>query len=102
MCIVKTPKLTTPSTTDTSQTEPTVIRNPYLDGIGPAAKAQRLGRSSLRISRSAPGASSVRPSAPPIAALRPGQSHGTLPGPTPVSGGGGLAINRVGTSMYGR
>lgn len=100
MCLVKTPKVKNPSSAGQKQKEPTVIRNPYLDGVGPAAKAKRLGRSSLRISRSA--ASSTQPSAPPIAALRPGPTTPPLPGPTPVRGGGGIRLNRLGTSMYGQ
>lgn len=104
MCLVKTPKVKTPSSTDPKQTEPTVIRNPYLDGVGPAAKAKRLGRSSLRISRTAARSGSIKPSpnAPPIAALRPSPTNrASLPGSTPVRGGGGLMLNRIGTSMYG-
>ena len=100
MCLVKTPKVKNPSSADQKQKEPTVIRNPYLDGVGPAAKAKRLGRSSLRISRTAP--SPTRPSAPPIAAApSPGPSSPTLPGRLPVRGGGGTYLNRIGTSMYG-
>lgn len=79
MCIVKTPKIK-PGTDKPK--EPTVIRNAYLDGVGPAAKAQRKGRSSLRISRS-------QPSAPPAhIAPRPGPAPIAQPGPSPVYGGG--------------
>lgn len=90
MCVVKTPKI---KPTDSKPPEPTVIRNPYLDGVDPITRASRQGRSSLRIDRSRAG--SVRPSAPPMAVapvptpspvLRsPGPA---LPGITPPMGGG--------------
>lgn len=97
MCIVKTPKLST-SSTDTPK-EPTVVRNPYLDGTGPTARAQRQGRSSLRIVRAknAPRPSTTNPSptAPPIMT----GSGGRTPvagggGSVTVGGGGGGRINR--------
>ena len=48
MCIVKTPKIETGTE---KPKEPTIIRNPYLDGVDPTTKAARAGRSSLRIDR---------------------------------------------------
>lgn len=90
MCVVKTPKIR-PS--DTKPPEPTIIRNPYLDGVDPATRASRQGRSSLRIDRSR--ASSVRPSAPPIMTAptptsppAPRSPGPVLPGITPPMGGG--------------
>ena len=49
MCAVKTPKITAE---EKAQPKPVVIRNPYLDGVDPAMKAARAGRSALRINRS--------------------------------------------------
>lgn len=97
MCLVKTPKVD-PNTN--KPRDPTVIRNPYLDGVGPVANANRTGRASLRITRG----SGITPSAPPIAAPMPSQPRApsvpALPGTPPVSGGGGY-INR-GTMTNGR
>lgn len=45
MCAVKSPKITPQ---EQKAPKPVVIRNPYLDN-DPALKAQRLGRSQLRI-----------------------------------------------------
>jgi hypothetical protein len=80
MCIVKTPKV---STTDaTAKTpEPTVIRNPYLDGVDPNTKALRMGRSSLRIERTGSGAASA---APPVSVLPPSSSAASLGSIQPV------------------
>lgn len=86
MCIVKTPTIETSSTED-SVPEPTIIRNPYLDGVDPQTKALRRGRSSLRIERGRTGTSgSILPSAPPIMTPAP---NTTLPVVTPAYGGGG-------------
>lgn len=91
MCLVKTPKVD-PNTS--RPRDPTVIRNPYLDGVGPTANAARSGRASLRITR---GSGGIRPSAPPIAASMPGLPPVAAPPPMsvnppgslPVRGGGG-------------
>ena len=84
MCIVKTPKVSTADAA-AAEKDPIVVRNPYLDGVGPAARAQRSGRSSLRIVR---GTTKIAPSAPPIATRGPSPSLATTPtGPTPVRGG---------------
>lgn len=56
MCAAKPPKITPQ---EKEAPKPVVIRNPYLDG-DPAMKAQRRGRSQLRIDRN--------PAAGPIAA----------------------------------
>lgn len=89
MCLVKTPKLQSDPNA-TRDRDPTIIRNPYLDGVGPTANANRTGRSSLRIMR---GSGSIRPSAPPIASTQPGlprvSTPPALPGVPPVRGGGG-------------
>lgn len=58
MCVVKSPKVK-----ETKEKEPTIIRNPYLDGIDPSTKALRQGRSSLRIERAGSGATPVAPPA---------------------------------------
>lgn len=86
MCIVKTPKVTT---TETKVKEPTVIRNPYLDGPSPTNKALRAGRNGLRIERSSGQRS---PSTTPVAApLNPSAPAVT---PTvPVGGGEGVWAN---------
>ena len=95
MCLVKTPKLTTDP--NAKPKEPTIIRNPYLDGIGPLANAARSGRSSLRITRgsgitpSAPPTATLPPSLNPVAAARPAMT----PGVPPVRGGGGRITREV-------
>lgn len=105
MCLVKTPKLK--SDTDASQPkEPTIIRNPYLDGVGPTARAARKGRSSLRIKRGTQnaggGSPSIPPSAPPIATTPPGSPvpPRTPPGVSPVPGGGGYRSIRLTPHVY--
>lgn len=97
MCIVKTPKLRTDPNANQPK-DPTVIRNPYLDGVGRLANANRMGRASLRITR---GSSSIRPSAPPIAAPRPSAPPTVAPPPglPPVLGRGG-AIPRGTANVY--
>jgi hypothetical protein len=88
MCLVKTPKV---DPNASKPKDPTVIRNPYLDGVGPQAKAMRAGRASLRITRG----SGVTPSAPPTATPTPSPpplaipSAPAVPGGSPVRGGGG-------------
>jgi hypothetical protein len=87
MCIVKTPKID-PQTE--KPREPTVIRNPYLDGVGPQARAARKGRSSLRITRARNAPQKRQGDAPPISAPRPSPVISRpQPGPSPVHGGGG-------------
>ena len=51
MCVAKSPKI---QKTATETPKPTIIRNPYLDGIDPSLKAARSGRSALRIDRTLP------------------------------------------------
>lgn len=101
MCLVKTPKLKTDPNADKPK-DPTIIRNPYLDGVGPSAKANRQGRSSLRISRTSASASGgIQPTAPPLAVSRPGPLPPlslARPGSSSVQGGGGR-ISRTGTRM---
>ncbi|UUY00979.1 hypothetical protein [Sphingomonas sp. J315] len=48
MCVVKTPKIQTP--TDSNKPLP-VLRNPLLDGLDQSIRSTRMGRSSLRIDR---------------------------------------------------
>lgn len=50
MCTAKAPKVQ-----QQKPKEPTVIRNPYLDGVDPSTKAKRSGRSGLKIKRSGTG-----------------------------------------------
>lgn len=96
MCLVKTPKLKTDP--NAAPKDPTVIRNVYLDGVGPEARALRTGRNSLRIMRgtgttpAAPPMAAPMPSPPPVATPRPP----ALPGVPPVRGGGGR-ISRGGS-----
>ena len=73
MCVVKSPTIETSST---EVPEPTVIRNPFLDGIDPQTKALRRGRSSLRIERG--GGVTPSPSAPSVGVLPPSIN------PTPI------------------
>jgi hypothetical protein len=100
MCLVKTPKLKTDPNAEPK--DPTVIRNPYLDGVGPLANANRRGRSSLRITRG----SGVTPTAPPITTPRPGPATGTpivppaQPAMPPVRGGGGRIARGPMTNAY--
>lgn len=84
MCIVKTPKI---KPGDTKPPEPTVIRNPYLDGPDPSTKALRKGRSGLRIERAGVGSPASPAVAPrsPVGATAPVTSG--LP-TLPVLGGG--------------
>jgi hypothetical protein len=97
VCIVKTPRV---NPANAKAPEPTVIRNPYLDGMDPQSKALRKGRSSLRIERAAAGAK------PPVAAIAPPQSQ-----PFPIAGfigrsvgspvqGGGSGGSRDSTFNY--
>lgn len=97
MCIVKTPKPIDPKSQKPK--DPTVIRNRYLDGVGPDARAARTGRSSLRITRARNAPATPRPSPVPTA---------PQPGPSPVQGGGGYGgrvgsggrIGRITTNAY--
>ena len=106
MCLVKTPKLSTDP--NAPPKEPTIIRNPYLDGVGPTARANRRGRSSLRIARGTrQPANGISPSAPPLAVVRPVTPPTVVSptGPSPVqggsgSGGSGRAPSRVSTYAY--
>lgn len=89
MCIAKTPKVN-PATSKAP--DPTVIRNPYLDGLDPQAKALRQGRSSLRIERGGVG----RSASPPPAAILP-----SIFPTTPVIGGQGTAAVQAGGLVAG-
>lgn len=99
MCLVKTPKV---DPNASRPREPTVIRNPYLDGVGPVANANRTGRASLRIMRgsgivpAAPPTATPMPSPPPIAML---PRVPALPGSLPVSGGGGRITREMTTNV---
>ena len=63
MCSVSKPK---PQTT--TEKEPTIIRNLYLDGADPAMRANRAGRSALRITHGAITRDSFTPSVTPVTA----------------------------------
>ena len=97
MCIVKTPKVQATDAQNKTP-EPTVIRNPYLDGVDPTTKSLRMGRSGLRIERAGSGATAAPPVsvAPPfstptmLASIQP-----VLPKITPVRGGGGSTGARI-------
>lgn len=83
MCIVKTPKV---SAANNKPPEPTVIRNPYLDG-DPSVKALRQGRSNLRIERGGTGQRPVSPVAPTNPSVASAPVMSGLP-TSPVMGGG--------------
>lgn len=51
MCAVKSPKVKQEAQ---KPPKPTIIRNPYLDGIDPKMRAAREGRTALRIDRELP------------------------------------------------
>jgi hypothetical protein len=85
MCIVKAPK-----TVANVEKNPAIIRNPYLDGLDPASKALRTGRSALRIERRAPGDPAKPASGPGGTIVRPPSAAVTAP-PSPVDG---LTISR--------
>lgn len=91
MCIVKTPKVV--SGTEKAP-DPTVIRNPYLDGLDPQAKALRQGRSSLRVERTGSGA--IKRPTPAAAVLPP-----NFPTTPAIFGGQGTPTVQVGGSMGG-
>lgn len=69
MCVVKSPKITPVSQASTTQPKPVVINNRYLDGADPMLKAQRQGRSALRIERT-PGAGLTAAQGLPAASVR--------------------------------
>lgn len=93
MCLVKTPKLKTDPNAGVPK-DPTVIRNVYLDGVGPEANARRSGRSSLRINR---GPQGIRPTAPRTATPMPSAAPpmAVAPGSPPVLGRGGYITRGV-------
>ena len=78
MCPPK-PKIVQPSSQAAKPKDPAIIRNPYLDGVGPAARSKRTGRSSLRIDKGSPKTARV-PKVPAPVKQQPGH--------TPVRGGG--------------
>lgn len=89
MCVVKTPKVPTRSE---AETRPQVLRNPYLDGLGPDAAARRAGRSSLRIDRGSGTAARflqvpTRRQPAPVAS-NPSNRFPTVPGQIRFGGGG--------------
>jgi hypothetical protein len=101
VCIVKTPKVNTSSTT--KEKDPAIIRNPFLDGVDPTMKSLRTGRSALRIERT--GVAGATP--PPVVAPTPTYPTPTYPAqPTPGStafpnpdsfgGFGGGGVGRIG------
>lgn len=96
MCMVKTPKL---NTTTEKPKEPTVIRNPYLDGPSPMNKALRDGRNAFRIERGTkrpqptPSTTPV-PAGPPV--VSPSVPFG---GGAGRSGGGGRMYITRGADM---
>lgn len=83
MCVVKTPKI---NTTTEKPKEPTVIRNPYLDGPSPTNKALRQGRNAFRIERGGV----QRPMPTPRTAPVPAGSQAVSPS-VPFGGGGAFA-----------
>ena len=82
MCIVKTPKIS-PTDAQAKVPEPTIIRNPYLDGVDPNTRSLRMGRSSLRIER---GGGRGAPTPPPVHDTGPSTSPGSAVG-TPAPRG---------------
>lgn len=63
----------------TKPKEPTIIRNLYLDGVNPATKAQRSGRSGLRIERGvAPVGANPLPAATPAVSTATGSALSQL------------------------
>lgn len=88
MCLVSSPKIPKGSKAEKPK-DPAIIRNRYLDGIDPALKSLRLGRSALRIERT--GVAGARPAPPPVVA------PATLPsvsGPSPAARSAFGAIQR--------
>lgn len=92
MCLVKTPKIKNPTSSETDKPLP-ILRNPLLDGIDPSTKALRVGRQSLRIDRN--------PASGPTAATTPSPSAGArfapaglpaMPLINPLAGLNGLRI----------
>lgn len=95
MCVVKTPKIKA-NDANAKPPEPTIIRNPFLDGLDPATKALRRGRSSLRIERGGAGRNgSTPPTAPPIMNPAPFPPSGWTP--SYGGGGGGFGLPYIGT-----
>lgn len=92
MCIVKTPKV---DPANNKAPEPTVIRNPYLDGADPSTKALRKGRSNLRIERGEGRVSS------PVAPLNPSAAPAPVMSGLPTSPvmGGGFGAGRITRDM---
>lgn len=99
MCVGK-PKM--PKASDAKAPDPAIIRNPYLDGVDPATRALRKGRSTLRIERGSGRAPTAPTPSSPAPAPNPAPAPGGSPGYSPVLGGGGggratidAAINRT-------
>lgn len=84
MCMVKTPKL---NTTTEKPKEPTVIRNPYLDGPSPMNKALRDGRNAFRIERGSQRTQPT-PNTTPVPAGSPVVSPSV-----PFGGGAGSSVS---------
>lgn len=86
MCLTKTPRIVSPTTSAANDKPLPVLRNPFLDGIDPLIQARRTGTGSLRIDRGPPrtspgsGRISRTPPNPPTF------TGGTVP-PTPGSSG---------------
>ncbi len=99
MCVVKTPKITAPSTAAQSDKPLPVLRNPYLDGIGPTIRAQRTGMSSLRIDRgttpkATPKPTSVTPTIPSASPATPTLSVGETAALRLMGPAGSLILKR--------
>jgi hypothetical protein len=81
MCVVKTPKVQA-TDAQAKTPEPTIIRNPYLDGVDPASRSLRMGSSSLRIERGGGGVRPPSPGAitrPPVATPTPAPAAPSRP-----------------------
>jgi hypothetical protein len=86
MCLTKTPKIVSPSTTAANDKPLPVLRNPFLDGIDPLIAARRTGTSGLRIDRgprrNPPGSGRISRTTP-----NPPTFTGGTVSPTPGSSG---------------
>lgn len=102
MCIVKTPKVDTSSTA--ANKDPTVIRNPFLDGVDPATKSLRMGRSALRIERAGVAGVQPPPVVAPVAPVAPEPAPGSaaLANPFQALGGFGGGAGRIGRTNVQR
>jgi len=81
VCVVKTPKVAAGSE---KPKEPTIIRNPFLDGLNPETKALRKGRSTLRIERAGGRGVQSPPATAPIPTPSASPTTPALPQLPPV------------------